>query len=547
LSAEQREVTLSAYALVKASYTDRMPFYAKIGWLEDTSKILDQALKANQQAGFIAHWSAGIIYTQIPPILGYQDQALEHLLWCVEHSQQEPAAGFLRETYFYLAKLYDDRDQEKLSLKFLRLSGHQDFNKSNLQIGPLTTDQLDGSSFYPRKTIAEIVADQVYVARGFGFSEIYFIISENRRELIGIDAGTHPDSLQAAYSLFKQLQPDSPPLTAVFVTHTHWDHIGGHEFYRLLNPAVTFYARDSYHDTVARITDHEPRYKYFRGSKFNNAWINSFKPDVLIDATTQITVDGTVIKMIPVPGGETSDGLFFHLPQLDIIFTGDFIMPYFGDVWVEEGNVPGTLPAIKAIIDSKAKTVLHGHYGLTNNFDATTMPGLYYSLDWLNDEIIEQLSRRTPRAEIHRLNLTPPDISQYPEAMLPFLILREGAINRLYDQYVGVWGPDLQGVDTVGTVEYANLFSVYLDLSAAELATGLERMVENGDYELALKVMQWAKPAYENNVELARLNRTILERLKEKYQFLSPFKFFLYSELQETGLSVLQDAEFKPE
>lgn len=120
--------------------------------------------------------------------------------------------------------------------------------------------------------------------------------------------------------------------------------------------------------------------------------------------------------------------------------------------------------------------------------------------------------------------------------MLPYLILREGAINRLYDQHVGVWGPDLQGVDYVGAAENANLLSVYLDLSAAELATSIERMVANGDYALALKVLQWSKLAYNRDLELARLNRTVLERLKEKYQFLSPFKFFLYSELQQTGL-----------
>jgi len=36
------------------------------------------------------------------------------------------------------------------------------------------------------------------------------------------------------------------------------------------------------------------------------------------------------VSLIPIPGGETSDGLFIHLPDAGILFAGDFIMPYLG-------------------------------------------------------------------------------------------------------------------------------------------------------------------------------------------------------------------------
>jgi hypothetical protein len=83
-------------------------------------------------------------------------------------------------------------------------------------------------------------------------------------------------------------------------------------------------------------------------------------------------------------------------------------MPYFGDAWVEEGNVTEILPAIQAIINSKAKTVLHGHAALTDNYSIKTMPGLYYSLEWLNNTIMQHLSQRTTRADKYpcKINLT---------------------------------------------------------------------------------------------------------------------------------------------
>jgi len=38
----------------------------------------------------------------------------------------------------------------------------------------------------------------------------------------------------------------------------------------------------------------------------------------------------TRIELIPVQGGETRDAMFIHLPDLGVLFVGDFIMPYLG-------------------------------------------------------------------------------------------------------------------------------------------------------------------------------------------------------------------------
>ena len=52
---------------------------------------------------------------------------------------------------------------------------------------PLSEDAIEGHAFSPRR-IAEIVPGRVYALSGFEFTEYYFVVSDDGRELIGIDA-----------------------------------------------------------------------------------------------------------------------------------------------------------------------------------------------------------------------------------------------------------------------------------------------------------------------------------------------------------------------
>lgn len=67
---------------------------------------------------------------------------------------------------------------------------------------------------------------------GYEFTEYYFVVSKDRSEFIGIDAGTRPDAAKEAYAALRAYAPDLPPLRAVFITHAHWDHVGGHGYFR---------------------------------------------------------------------------------------------------------------------------------------------------------------------------------------------------------------------------------------------------------------------------------------------------------------------------
>src|SRR5207253_11439643 len=126
-----------------------------------------------------------------------------------------------------------------------RSSDLKRFEKPVVLTTPFSEDTLSGHAFASHR-IAEIIPARVYALSGFEFTEYYFVVSDDRRELIGIDAGTRGDSAKTAYEALRAYAPNLPELTTIFVTHSHWDHIGGQAYFRSLNPKPRFYARSNY-------------------------------------------------------------------------------------------------------------------------------------------------------------------------------------------------------------------------------------------------------------------------------------------------------------
>src|SRR6266403_609431 len=253
---------------------------------------------------------------------------------------------------------------------YLRQSGYENFDEPVVLTTPFSEDKLSGHAFAARR-IAEIVPGRVYALSGFEFPEYYFVVSDDRRQLIGIDAGTRADSAQTAYEALRAYAPNLPELTTIFVTHSHWDHIGGQTYFRGLNPKPRFYARSNYQEEIAgEINGPESIGKHFFGERFNLEDVRNFKPDATIDHLTELKIGGTRIELIPVHGGETHDAMFVHLPDLGVLFVGDFIMPYIGAPFVVEGDFQGLLDAIDIVVQKNPRYMLHGPEPLTRNFSS---------------------------------------------------------------------------------------------------------------------------------------------------------------------------------
>src|SRR5215831_703669 len=341
LSNNQKSLYLAAIGLLRAGHANDVPLLRRLGWVKETIATLEEAKRLSDGQVFVVRWASGVVYAQLPGLFNQRDAARADLTWCVENADKAPHVGWLREVYYQLGTLEREAGRGREARQYLRLSGYPAFGKAITLTTPFAEDVATGHTFSPKR-IAEIVPGKVYALSGFEFTEYYFVVSEDRRELIGIDAGTRPDSAKAAHEALRAHAPGLPPLTTILITHSHWAHVGGHSYFRGLDPHVKFYARSNYQQEVAvQLAAPEVFAQPSFGERFDLNELRTFKPDITVDRRTELTVGGTRIELIPVQGGETHDALLISLPKLGVMFVGDFIMPYLGAPWVPEGDLQG--------------------------------------------------------------------------------------------------------------------------------------------------------------------------------------------------------------
>jgi len=531
LTAAQKALYLSAIGLLRAQHASSISLLSRVGYVKDTISILEQAKQLTGGQVFVVNWIAGIVHAELPRQFDQRKAAEAELGWCLENADKAPHAGWLREIYYHLGKLALAEGEQTKAQAYLRKSGYKDFDRPITLITPFSEEVASGHTFAPRR-ISEIVPGRVYALSGFEFTEYYFVVSDDRQQLIGIDAGTRPDSAKTAYEALRAYAPNLPELTTVFITHSHWDHVGGHKYFRALNPRLQFYARDNYGEEIAHSASAPGVFnKPFFGERFSIDDVLSFKPDITIDHRTELKIGGTRIELIPVQGGETHDAMLIHLPDQGVMFVGDFIMPYLGAPFVQEGDLQGLLDAIDIVVQRNPRYLLHGHEPLTRNFTSAAMLAqLKTDLVWLREQVLAAIRRGDERGAIHQANLIPPGLlNDQPDVYQPYLIMREHVIDRLYHQNIGYWQPDAQGLEHLTRADQAELLVDYLGVSESQLVKTVERLTADGKYELAASLVESSGDRFARSVPVTNVKRLVYLKLMEKHQNTDPFKFIIYS------------------
>jgi glyoxylase-like metal-dependent hydrolase (beta-lactamase superfamily II) len=531
LTPVQTPLYLSVIGLLRAQHAASLPVLRRYSYVKETIAILEQAKQLSGGKVFVVNWIAGIVHTEIPGFFGQRKAAREELTWCADNIDKAPHPGWLREVYYHLAKLAHSEGNQAKAQDYLRRSGYTDFDHPITLATPFSEDRASGHAFAPR-SITEVVPGRIYALSGFEFTEYYFVVSRDGHELIGIDAGTRPDFAKGAYEALQAYAPGLPPLTTVFITHAHWDHVGGHSYFRRLTPRPQFYGRENYQEEFEKEFNGPDVFaKQFFGERFSSEDVLNYKPDIPIDNRTDLNIDGSKVELIPVRGGETHDAMLIYLPDEKVMFMGDVIMPYLGAPFAEEGDLQGLLDALDTVVSRNPQHLLHGHEPLTRVFNSPVILGhLKTDLAWLRDQVLTAIRRGDERAAIHELNLIPPDLlANQPDVYQPYYILREHVIDRIYDQNVGYWEANLNGLAHPGRKNRAELLVDYLGLSEAQIVRAVNRLSADGKYELAADLIESAEAKFPGSDSLKRAKRFVYLKLMEKNQNTDPFKFIIYS------------------
>src|SRR5437899_10652300 len=100
--------------------------------------------------------------------------------------------------------------------------------------------------------------------------------------------------------------------------------------------------------------------------------------------------------------------MFIDLTDLGVLFVGDFIMPYLGAPFVEEGDLQGLLDTIDIVVQQNPRYLLHGHEPLTRNFSSPAiLSQLKTDLAWLREQVLMARRRGDERGARHPGNRLP--------------------------------------------------------------------------------------------------------------------------------------------
>ena len=105
LTGVQKALYLSAIGLLRAQHASSVPLLHRIGYVNETIAILDQAKQLSGGQVFVVNWIAGIVRAELPSFFDQRVIAKNELAWCVANTDKAPHAGWLREVYSHLGKL----------------------------------------------------------------------------------------------------------------------------------------------------------------------------------------------------------------------------------------------------------------------------------------------------------------------------------------------------------------------------------------------------------------------------------------------------------
>jgi glyoxylase-like metal-dependent hydrolase (beta-lactamase superfamily II) len=527
LAARQYDQGCALFAERAEAAPDQSLYAALTGFFQaraghDLDHALDLLDRAVDQAPGVTNYFRGLILAQLPAAVGKAEAAVADLELVLALPERAGLpVGLRRAVYPALATAYAALGRTEDAQAARRRTGPA---PADPDFPALVTDwwvtRDEGFHFGPPRLVE--FAPGVHVAQGFDFADIAAV--KTGEGIVLVDTTTSRAHLRAALAELRTRT--TAPITRVILTHAHTDHIGGLDEVR--TPGVEVIAQAHFAEEL-RLQHVSPPIP-FRPADPSEAgrWLD-IVPDRLVRAPEKLTIGGVDFELYPITGGETSDGLVVHLPDRGVAIVGDMLMPQLGGPFFPEGSAEGLLEAMTLVEGLAPRVVIHGHTPLTDLFTIDVFPALAAALKDLHQRTLEAIRDGVPLAELLARNYLPVGLRDHPDAVLPYLVMRDNLIKRVHHQRTGYWKVDGEGIEVFTAAEWSGALDLLGGSTALAFASAGEDLLDRGDVALALRLVEYGLLRHTDDQALQGLRRRVLYRLLERYQQLSPFKFAIYA------------------
>src|SRR5262245_16377244 len=527
-SEPDRGLFLALEGVFQARQAGTVSLFRRVAWVNDAVAKLDRAVALEPG---LPRYLRGTVLAGLPERFGKAQAAIDDLTWVLDNKERFPV-GLRRGAYYGLAQAYTTLGREAQARDVLAKSGASRLDPAQpVFIADFSVSARNGFRFRPPRLVE--LAPGVHVAQGFDFGDIGFVSTDEG--IVAIDAGTTDDTARAALQALRRVT--SRPVTHVILTHAHWDHIGGLGALLESNPQVI--AQAAFPDELRIVNGTGVPFQYFFGSAARGRRYDA-RPNHLVREPETLTAGGTRFVLYPARGGETAYALLIHMPDWGVLFVGDAFMPYLGAPFVAEGSAEGLFETIALIRTLQPGLLVHGHPPLTDIFTVEALPAIEAALRELHQRVRTAVGEGRTLADLLHDNILPASLREYPAAVLPYLVMRDNFVKRVYHQSTGYWKPDGQGMEVLAPAEWAAALDLLGGHREDAFVRTVRRLSERGDDVLALKLADVGLVRYPSSEALTALRRRTLDNLRLRHQLTSPFKFIIYSEWAGAELSPVE-------
>jgi len=134
----------------------------------------------------------------------------------------------------------------------------------------------------------------------------------------------------------------------------------------------------------------------------------------------------------------------------------------------------------------------------------------------------------------------PASLRDAPNAVLPFLVIRDNFIQRVVHQRTGYWKPDGDGIEVVAPRDWAGALNLLAGGQESAFVRSAQTLLEQGDAGLALRLTDLGLLSHPASRAPPELRRQALDRLRTRHQNINPFKFIVYSEWAKVELTPVE-------